>query len=203
MKIIGLDEVGRGCWAGPLVACAVLFDDAQELPGLHKTWRLADSKVMTKKQRQLADGYIKHSALAYGIGWVSSQEVDKHGLTAAVRLAMQRAMAALSTMEGSGLPPFEVADRIIVDGSINFLKDLPRTEAIIKADGSIPAVSAASILAKVARDAWMASEADAKYPGYGFARHVGYGTLFHREALALLGVTELHRRSFRPIAALC
>src|SRR5689334_1843478 len=148
MKVIGLDEVGRGCWAGPLVAGAVLLDDSLELPGVQEAWRLADSKVMTKKQRHLADGYIKDSALAYGIGWVSNQEVDKHGLTAAVRLAMQRAMAALSTMEGSGSALFEVADRIIVDGSLNFLKDLPKTEAIIKADGSIPVVSAASILAK-------------------------------------------------------
>lgn len=188
---MGLDEVGRGCWAGPLVAGAVILPD-NYTHSVNTTWKLTDSKLMTRSQRQVASQWIPTIALGWGLGWVSNEEVDVIGLTASVRLAMQRAI------EAAGIR----ADQIIIDGSFNFLPHLPNAEACVKADGSIPAVSAASVLAKVARDNWMI-EAAKRFPGYGFERHVGYGTAEHRQALAEHGTCELHRRSFKPIASLC
>jgi ribonuclease HII len=194
MTVIGIDEVGRGCWAGPLVAGAVALTDDFALPA-GTAWKLADSKVMSKLQRQAADAGIRQIALAFGLGWVSSQEVDDLGLTAAVGLAMRRAVVAVQAV---GV----IAEQVIIDGKINYLPDIAGSQAVIKADGSVPAVSAASIIAKVARDNWMAREAARLYPGYGFERHVGYGTREHQLALQKLGVSPLHRRSFRPIAKL-
>ena len=200
MTILGIDEVGRGCWAGPLVAGAVLYEEDFVVPA-GAEWRLADSKVLTKKQRETADEAIRQSALAYGLGWVDNREIDELGLTASVALAMRRATdAVLAIVDDDSRPS---VDKIIIDGSINYLPDLPQAVAIVKADGTVPAVSAASIIAKVARDKWMASEAERLHPGYGFFRHVGYGTKVHQAALAELGVSALHRRSFRPVAALC
>lgn len=190
MTIMGIDEVGRGCWAGPLVAGAVVMSD-DYVYDVSLTWKLADSKQMTRLQRQNAAVEIPMVALAYGLGWVTSQEVDELGLTKAVALAMERAVLA------TGM----VADQIIIDGSYDFLSHRRNVITMVKADASQPAVSAASILAKVARDNWMA-EADQRFPGYGFASHVGYGTAAHRAALKSLGVCELHRRSFKPIAAM-
>lgn len=195
MRTIGIDEVGRGCWAGPLVAGAVLLDDSVVLPA-DRLWKLADSKRLSKTQRQASSAGIRQSAVAYGLGWVSAAEVDELGLTAAVGLAMRRALAELRKSTDD-------ADEIIIDGSYNFLPEEPLARAAVKADGSVPTVSAASILAKVARDDYMASEAEGHFPGYGFARHVGYGTRQHAEALQRLGVCELHRRSFKPVRALC
>jgi ribonuclease HII len=194
MITVGIDEVGRGCWAGPLVAGAVLLpDDFMYPPGA--SWRLDDSKVLSKSQRQTAAEAIESLSVPKGIGWVSAQEVDALGLTGAVRLAMQRALNALE-LHGVAY------DEAIIDGSYNFLPEISTARAVIKADGSVPAVSAASIIAKVARDNWMAEVAAVQFPGYGFERHVGYGTLVHREALVRLGLCELHRRSFKPIQAL-
>jgi ribonuclease HII len=195
------------------VAGAVLLEDAFAIPE-QAVWRLADSKVLSRAQREVADIGIRQTALAYGLGWVGSEEVDKLRLTAAVALAMERAVVAVETMlqcgAGNMLPAsttkvlsLDAVDSIIIDGSINYLPKLPQATAIIKADGSVAAVSAASILAKVARDQWMATEAERLYPGYGFARHAGYGTKAHQAALASLGICNLHRRSFRPVAALC
>lgn len=180
--IVGVDEVGRGCWAGPLVAGAVLL--ATPIEGLK------DSKKLSKKQRERLDAEIRATA-AYGLGWVTPAEIDKIGLTAAVRLAMQRAVAEIQV-------PYS---EIIIDGNLNFLSDNPKSTCLVKADDSIPAVSAASIIAKVARDNYMA-ELGLRYPGYGFEKHVGYGTALHRAALTELGVHEVHRRSFAPIKAL-
>ena len=118
-------------------------------------------------------------------------EVDAIGLTAAVRLAMQRAVSHIAA-------PYK---KIIVDGNYNFLHDMQHASCLVKADDHIPAVSAASIIAKVARDAHMAQLAP-HYPGYAFERHVGYGTAAHRQALATLGVTDIHRRSYAPVRAL-
>jgi ribonuclease HII len=191
MMLMGIDEVGRGCWAGPLVAGAVILPDGYR-HNVSSVWKMADSKKLTRQQRQLAAAAIPSISLAYGLGWVSNQEVDELGLTAAVRLAMERAVLA------AGVP----ADLIIIDGSLNFLAHMPSTQAVIKADDSVPAVSAASILAKVARDNWMV-EAAKRFPDYGFERHVGYGTAEHREALRHYGVCELHRRSYKPVAAVC
>lgn len=191
MTIMGIDEVGRGCWAGPLVAGAVVLSDAYVHPN-GMAWRLGDSKQLSKTQRKQAAEGIVDVAMAVGIGWVSSREIDDIGLTAAVRLAMERAAATAGYR----------ADKIIIDGSLNYLSHMPNTMAVIKADGSEPAVSAASIMAKVARDVWMAKAAE-RFPGYGFERHVGYGTRLHRQALQRFGICELHRKSFKPVAALC
>jgi len=178
--IVGIDEVGRGCWAGPLVAGAVLLD--KPIAGLK------DSKKLTKRQREQFNEIILEKAMAVGLGWVSSVEIDELGLTEGVRLAMGRALAEITV-------PYE---RIIIDGNYNFLADNPKAEKLIKADDLVPAVSAASIVAKVARDRYMAA-LTGEYEKYEFARHVGYGTALHRQLLAQHGVSDIHRRSFKPI----
>ncbi len=183
MVTVGIDEVGRGCWAGPLVAGAVVL--GQSIAGLR------DSKKLTKKQREKLAAIIEIQAMALGLGWVKPAEIDEIGLTAAVKLAMQRALEQI---------PVDY-DEIIIDGNINFLPDNSKTKAVVRADDSVPAVSAASIVAKVERDKYMAEIAE-KYPDYGFDRHVGYGTALHLERLKLHGVSDLHRRSFKPIQAL-
>ena len=169
--------------AGPVVAGAVLL--REPIPGLK------DSKKLSKSARELLDSIIRVEALAYGLGWVPAEELDAIGLTAAVRLAMQRAVAAIHE-------PFE---QIIIDGNYNFLAEDPRTVCVVKADDTVPAVSAASILAKVARDNYM-HDMSREHPGYAFENHVGYGTAAHMAALQELGVSVLHRRSFAPIRAL-
>ena len=181
--ILGVDEVGRGCWAGPLVAAAVVLK--RPIKGLR------DSKKLSRAQREALDVIIRKRAVGFGIGWVSHEEVDALGLTEAVRLAMTRAVAQLQCDY----------QRVVVDGNYNYLSALPDSRAVIKADDSVPAVSAASIIAKVARDNYM-SEMEREYPGYGFHNHVGYGTLGHQTALASLGVSAIHRRSFAPIRLL-
>jgi ribonuclease HII len=183
MVTIGVDEVGRGCWAGPLVAAAVILP--APLPGLK------DSKLLSKAQREILNQKVMSSAAAYGIGWVEAEEVDSLGLTAAVRLAMERALMEV-------VLPY---DELIIDGSYNFFAANPKARAIIRADQTVPAVSAASIIAKVARDRRMRELAH-DYPDYGFDKHVGYGTRLHRERLELYGVSQLHRRSYKPIQAL-
>ncbi len=181
--IIGVDEVGRGCWAGPLVAGAVILD--KPIKGL------ADSKKLTRLQRQRLYIEIRMKAKAYGLGWVTPKELDEVGMTEAVRLAMRRAVAQIKL-------PFT---GIIIDGNYNYLADQPGSKCVIKADDTVKAVSAASILAKVARDTFMA-EAASVYPQYAFERHVGYGTPEHVAALQNHGICELHRKSFAPIRAL-
>jgi ribonuclease HII len=183
MIIVGIDEVGRGCWAGPVVAGAVIL--SKPIAGLK------DSKKLTKPQREVFAAQITEEALAVGLGWVAAKEVDGLGLTEAVRLAMRRALEEIEADY----------DQIIIDGNYNFLPENPKAQAVIKADDSVPAVSAASIVAKVARDNYMA-EVAARYPDYGFTSHVGYGTALHLERLKLHGISDLHRRSFKPIQAL-
>ena len=134
---------------------------------------------------------INLMADAVGLGWVSAREVDKIGLTNAVKLAMSRALDQISIDY----------DQVIIDGNINFLAENPKTIAVIKADDTVPSVSAASIVAKVARDQYMAQQA-IDYPDYGFEKHVGYGTALHLKQLQDHGVSELHRLSFKPIKAL-
>lgn len=180
--IIGIDEVGRGCWAGPLVAAAVRLK--QPVSGL------ADSKKLTAKKRQQLHEALHMSGADIGVGWVTAQEVDQVGLTAAVGMAMRRALNEIAVQD----------DRIIIDGNYNYLPDIAQTETQVGADGTVDAVSAASIIAKVARDAYMHT-LDETLPGYGFARHVGYGTAIHRQALRNYGVTAEHRKSYKPVAA--
>lgn len=180
---VGIDEVGRGCWAGPVVAGAVILGNP--IAGL------ADSKLLSKKQRERLSADIQAQAIAIGLGWVSPAEIDEIGLTAAVGLAMRRALEPITIDY----------DEIIIDGNFNFLPHEPKVKTIIKADNSVPAVSAASIAAKVARDNYMA-EIAGSYPDYGFERHVGYGTALHLAKLKLHGISDLHRRSFKPIRAL-
>lgn len=195
--IIGIDEVGRGCWAGPLVAAAVGLDDSAVISGL------TDSKKLTAKKRRLLVVEIQRITDIIGIGWVWPKEINKIGLTESVRLAMLR---AISSLDFHG-------NHIIIDGNVDYLdgilhKESPcnretpcRVEAIVKADGSIQAVSAASVIAKVARDAYMEKIAK-KYPEYGFERHVGYGTAAHIEALKEHGVLSIHRTNYKPVRKL-
>jgi ribonuclease HII len=188
MLTVGIDEVGRGCWAGPLVAAAVILPSDFRLED--GPLELRDSKKLTKLQREKLNEIIQKEALAIGIGWVSPEAIDTGGITQAVKSAMGEALAAITTEY----------DEIIVDGNINYFADNPKARAVIKADDLFLAVSAASIIAKVARDAYMA-EASAKFPGYGFEKHVGYGTAAHIDGLKLLGVSDIHRRSYKPIQA--
>lgn len=159
---------------------------AEPIPGLK------DSKKLSKKQRELLAFEIELHAKAMGLGWVQPEEIDSIGLAEAVRLAMQRAIDEILI----------AYDEVIIDGNINYLAHDIRSKSLIKADDLVPAVSAASILAKVARDNWMATEAHKLFPEYEFGSHVGYGTKRHIELLKLHGVSSLHRRSYKPIQAL-
>lgn len=181
-NVVGIDEVGRGCLAGPLVAGAVVLDK--------RMYKLRDSKLLTKRQREVLAVRIQDKALAYATGWVSPQEIDQVGMTMATSLAMQRALDQIVCSY----------DEIIIDGIINYLKPNPKAHAIVKADQTVPVVSAASIIAKVARDQFMAEIAP-KYPEYQFERHVGYATRLHREMLQLHGHCDIHRLSFQPLKA--
>lgn len=182
MVLVGIDEVGRGCWAGPVVAGAVIL--GKPLEGVR------DSKLLSKRQREIMAAEIELQSVAWSIGWATNQEIDQVGLTAAVALSMQRALESLTTSY----------DEVLIDGNFNFLAGLPKSRTLIKADQLVPAVSAASIVAKVARDRFMIQQA-LRYPGYGFERHVGYGTKEHRQALEQLGICDLHRLSVAPVAA--
>ena len=185
--IVGIDEVGRGPWAGPLVIGAVILDGDQ-IEGL------TDSKALSKKKREHLAPVIMEKAVAYGLGWVSAEEIDEIGLAKSLTEATKRALQQITV-------PYT---QIIIDGTVNFLKDTgkgPYVTTMKKADLLISAVSAASILAKVARDDYMERQ-DLLYEGYDFAHHVGYGTAKHRTAIEQLGITPLHRRSFAPIAEL-
>ena len=192
LMILGIDEVGRGPWAGPLVVGAVILGGA-EIDGLD------DSKKLTKKRRQTLDALIRQQAAVWALGWVSAQELDAIGMSEALRLATRRAVEQIQAQCRQQNLAFS---EIIIDGKVNFLRGtaLEKFVATIpKADGLIPSVSAASIIAKVARDQFMA-EQDAVYPGYGFKSNAGYGVAKHRAAIERLGVTPLHRLSFAPLA---
>lgn len=182
--ILGIDEVGRGSWAGPLVVGAVVLGGA-EINGL------TDSKKLTKSQRVRLDAEIRQKATGIGLGWVTANEIDEIGLSNALAIATKRAVEQIKT-------PYH---EIIIDGTVNFLANTNKgkyTKTLKKADLLIPSVSAASIVAKVARDNYMYQQ-DEIFPGYGFKKHVGYGTAFHIDAIKKLGVTPFHRLSFAPL----
>lgn len=182
--ILGIDEAGRGPWAGPLVVGAVVLGGAA-IEGL------TDSKKLTKKKREALYDEVVKSALAYASGWVAAAELDELGMSAALRLATRRAVQQIEV-------PYS---EIIIDGTVNFLTETGKgkyVQTMPKADLLIPSVSAASIVAKVERDRYMTA-CDETYPGYGFKTHAGYGVARHREAIAKLGVTPEHRLSFAPL----
>lgn len=179
--IVGIDEVGRGCWAGPVCVGAVL------LPPLSPIEGLADSKTLSRKRREQLAPVIVKNAVSVGIGWASARFIDSYGIVPALKKA---AADAIRQIDGT-------YQEIIIDGTINLLDGYDVT-LLKKADTLIPAVSAASIVAKVARDAYMAHISE-RFSGYGFDQHVGYGTAAHKAALELLGPSLLHRMSFSPM----
>ena len=182
--IAGVDEVGRGPLAGGVVAAAVILDPATPIPGLN------DSKKLSDKQRQELVMLIKEHALALSIGRSSVAEIDSLNILQASLLAMQRAVEALPRRP----------QLVYVDG--NHLPNWRfQAKAIVRGDAKIPTIAAASILAKVTRDCEMEA-LDSLYPGYGLAKHKGYPTKQHLEALAKLGPSPIHRKSFAPVSAL-
>jgi len=181
--LIGIDEVGRGCLAGPLCVAAVSL--GMPVVGLR------DSKKLSPKKREELDIKIRENTDYLNIVLISAEEIDEIGLAQALKKAFIKSVDGIDR---------EI--KIITDGNINYLKDLfPNSEAIIKADDSVPEVSAASIVAKVYRDSLMI-ELDDLYPGYNFKGNKGYGTKDHILALGKLGVTKVHRKSFKPVSLL-
>ncbi len=182
--LAGVDEVGRGPLAGDVVAAAVILDPARPIEGLR------DSKRLTHERREVLAGQIRERAMAWCVARASVEEIDRINILQASLLAMSRAVEGLQPQ-----PEF-----VLVDGN-----RLPRwryrAEAVVKGDDRVPAIAAASILAKVQRDRELV-ELDAQYPGYGFAAHKGYPTKVHLEALQTLGITPVHRRSFGPVKKL-
>ncbi len=182
--IAGVDEVGRGPLAGPVVAAAVILDPDNPINGL------TDSKKLSEKKREALFEEIKSKALAWSLGRCEAEEIDTINILQASMVAMERAVAALNPepnhvlVDGNKLPNFSMS-----------------AEAIIQGDLTEPAISAASIIAKVTRDREMV-ELDATFPGYGFAKHKGYPTKQHREALLKLGLTPIHRKSYAPVQKL-
>ena len=180
-RLCGVDEAGRGPLAGAVFAAAVILDPARPVRGL------ADSKLLDAARREALAGAIRRDALAWAIASATVEEIDELNILRASLAAMARAVAAL------GVDP----DEVVVDG-LHVVSTTWPCRALVKADRLVPAVSAASILAKTARDEEMVS-LDSRFPGYGFARHKGYPTADHLEALLRLGPCAIHRRSFAPV----
>ena len=192
--ILGIDEVGRGPYAGPLVIGACILGDWQNSENAEWIEKLTDSKKLSAKRREELYVLIKEKALATATGWVSSAEIDEIGLSEALRLATRRAVEQIQQTK----VPFS---EIIIDGTMNFLvgtKLEKYVSTLKKGDFLVKEISAASILAKVERDKYM-TELDAVYPEYGFGKHVGYGTAAHQKAMEEFDLTPEHRRSFRPV----
>jgi len=179
--IAGVDEVGRGPLVGAVVTAAVILDPARPIQGL------ADSKKLSEKRRLSLYDEIKDKALAWSLGRAEVHEIDQLNILHATMLAMQRAVAGLSV----------TPDYVLIDGNRCPKLAMPSL-AVVKGDSRVAEISAASILAKVTRDAEMA-ELELAFPGYGFAQHKGYPTAHHLERLAALGAIDQHRRSFGPV----
>jgi ribonuclease HII len=179
--VAGIDEVGRGCWAGPVVAAAVILPPRVRLAGV------TDSKLLSHKRRVELARLIKRHALAVGIGWVEAADIDDHGLTWAVR---QSGLLALASMN-------HAYDGVLLDGNHNYLKDYCYSETIIRGDQLSYSIAAASIVAKVARDRYM-QLCHLVYPQYDFASNKGYGTPKHAQAVSS-HISPLHRRLFKPV----
>ena len=176
--VCGIDEAGRGPLAGPVCAAAVILPPDCDIPGLN------DSKKLSEKKREALFPVIQEKALAFGIGWATAEEIDRVNILQATFLAMARAVEALPTP----------ADYALVDG--NRMPPLPIPgETIVKGDATSASIAAASILAKVSRDRLL-RQLDEEHPEYGFAKHKGYGTKAHYEAIRKYGLLPEHRRSF-------
>ncbi|BBI99511.1 ribonuclease HII [Ferrigenium kumadai] len=182
--ICGVDEAGRGPLAGPVSAAAVILDEANPIEGL------ADSKKLSEKQRDLLAPVIRERALAWAVAYAEVGEIDSLNILQATLLAMKRAVLALPVQP----------HQVLVDGLYCPKTGIP-SEAIVKGDSKVAAISAASILAKTARDELMLQLHD-QYPHYGFAVHKGYPTAVHLAALREHGVSDVHRRSFKPVREL-
>ena len=186
--VAGIDEAGRGAWAGPVVAAAVILplgrsDLRKVLKGVN------DSKQLTAGQRVGLYPVICSVALAVGVGEAGPEEIDRNGIVPATRAAMERAVAMLA------VPP----EALLIDAvDLRAVVDLPQ-HSLVRGDSISLSIAAASIIAKVSRDRMMV-KLDALFPGYGFWKHKGYGTALHQTALERLGVSETHRRSYRPVA---
>ena len=180
----GVDEVGRGPLAGPVVAAAVILDPERPIEGL------ADSKKLSECRRESLAVLIREQALAWSLGRAEVHEIDEINILQASLLAMQRAVAGLN----------REPELVLIDGNRCPPLDYP-AQAVVKGDALVPAISAASIIAKVSRDHEMVA-LDAAYPGYGLASHKGYPSKVHLEALQTLGVTPVHRRSYAPVRRL-
>ena len=180
--MIGIDEVGRGCWAGPLLIVAARCNSTLPVG-------LKDSKKLSAKKRELFYDLID-ATCDVGMGWVSVPEIDHYGLTVAMRMGVERALASIGAQRD---------EEIIMDGIINYCADsFVNVKCVAKADDLYPIVSAASIYAKVSRDRYMAELKDG-YEVYQFAKHVGYGTALHLAMLNMHGVSDQHRLSFAPV----
>ena len=180
--VAGLDEVGRGALAGPVVAAAVILDPAKHIPqGLN------DSKQLSLKERERIAAEVHDAALAFSIGAIEADEIDRINILQATKRAMLNALGALQP----------AADYLLIDALKLHESPLPQ-KSIIRGDAVSASIAAASVVAKVYRDRLM-RDCETSYPGYGFARHVGYGTRIHLAALRTLGACPIHRRSFRPV----
>ncbi|MES2817854.1 MAG: ribonuclease HII [Pseudomonadota bacterium] len=179
--VAGVDEVGRGPLCGPVVTAAVILDPRRPILGLN------DSKKLTETRREALFDEIREKALAWCIARAEVEEIDRLNILHATLLAMQRAVEGLSVVPRLAL----------IDGNRCPVLSMP-SQAVIQGDGQVPAIAAASILAKVSRDREM-RDLDGQYPGYGLAQHKGYPTPVHLEALQRLGATAIHRRSFAPV----
>lgn len=185
--VAGIDEAGRGCWAGPVTAGAVILpadpSAAERLTGVR------DSKLMTPAERDAMYAVIPEVAAAWAVGEADSTEIDRLGILNATKLAMKRAM------EGLGVLP----EHLLIDYVRLHDVTIPQT-GIKHGDMLSLSIACASVMAKVTRDRWMTETAEIRFPGYGFAAHKGYGTKQHREALEKLGPTPIHRFTFKPLA---
>lgn len=193
MAILGIDEVGRGPLAGPLVIGAVV------LPEEEREWfaELKDSKKLSAKKREALSEVIWREAPGVGLGFVSPKELDEVGIAEALRLATRQAVKSVQGLHAR-------FSQIVIDGKVNFLSKTTLAQYVStmpKADDLVREVSAASIVAKVARDRYMTEVAEL-YPEYGFEKHMGYGTLAHREAIVKYGICPEHRRSFEPVKSM-
>ncbi|MCP1726631.1 ribonuclease HII [Natronospira proteinivora] len=180
-RVCGVDEVGRGPLAGPVVAAAVILDPGRPITGL------ADSKKLTPRRRDSLDALIRERAMAYAIASIPAEGIDELNILQASLQAMSDAVAALEPAAQAARVDGDRLPRLSIPG-----------EAVVGGDARVPEIAAASIIAKVARDRWMEA-AHKRYPEYGFAGHKGYPTKAHMAALAIHGPCDIHRRSFAPV----